>query len=118
MSIQPHGLKSPLFCVHVLGRGLKFYLPLAHHFALEQPLYGLAAQMLDKKYAPPNRVEDLAAHYIKEMRIIQPDGPYFLAGLSIGGLVAFEIAQQLVAQGQQVALLALLDTYAPNAVQH
>jgi len=115
--IQPHGLKPPVFCVHVLGRGFKFYLPLAHHFALEQPFYGLAAQMLDKKYAPPNRVEDLAAHYIKEMRIIQPDGPYFLAGLSIGGLVAFEIAQQLVAQGQQVALLALLDTYAPNAVQ-
>jgi aspartate racemase len=115
--IQPHGLKPPLFCVHVLGRGLKFYLPLAHHFALEQPLYGLAAQMLDKKYAPPNRVEDLAAHYIKEMRILQPDGPYFLAGLSFGGLVAFEIAQQLVAQGQQVALLALLDTYAPGAVQ-
>jgi aspartate racemase len=115
--IQPHGLKPPLFCVHVLGRGLKFYLPLAHHFDLEQPLYGLAAQMLDKKYAPPNRVEDLAAHYIKEMRILQPDGPYFLAGLSFGGLVAFEIAQQLVAQGQQVALLALLDTYAPGAVK-
>jgi thioesterase domain-containing protein/acyl carrier protein/NRPS condensation-like uncharacterized protein len=115
--IQPHGLKLPLFCVHVLGRGLEFYRPLAHHFALEQPLYGLAAQMLDKKYAPPNRVEDLAAHYIKEMRIIQPDGPYFLAGVSFGGLVAFEIAQQLVAQGQQVALLALLDTYAPGAVK-
>jgi len=115
--IQPHGLKPPVFCVHVLGKGLKFYLPLAHHFALEQPFYGLAAQMLGKKYAPPNRVEDLAAHYIKEMRIIQPEGPYFLAGLSIGGLVAFEIAQQLVAQGQQVALLALLDTYAPDALQ-
>jgi len=115
--IQPHGLKPPLFCVHVLGRGLKFYLPLAHHLAPEQPLYGLAAQMLNKKYAPPNRVGDLAAHYIKEMRIIQPDGPYFLVGVSFGGLVAFEIAQQLVAQGQQVALLALLDTYAPGAVK-
>jgi aspartate racemase len=90
---------------------------LAHHFAREQPLYGLAAQMLDKKYAPPNRVEDLAAYYIKEMRILQPDGPYFLVGVSFGGLVAFEIAQQLVAQGEQVALLALLDTYAPGAVK-
>ena len=77
MPIQPHGLKPPLFCVHVLGRGLKFYLPLTHHFALEQPFYGLAAQMLDKKYAPPNWVKDLAAHYIKEMRILQPDRPYF-----------------------------------------
>jgi len=117
MPIQPHGLKPSLFCVHVLGRGLKFYLPLAHHLALEQPLYGLAVQMLNKKYAPPNRVEDLAAHYIKEMRILQPDGLYFLVGVFFGGLVAFEIAQQLVAQGQQVALLALLDTYAPGAIK-
>jgi thioesterase domain-containing protein len=78
MPIQPHGLKPRLFCVHVLGRGVRFNLSLAHHFALEQPLYGLAAQMLDKKYAPPNRVKDLAAHqYIKEMRILQPDRLYF-----------------------------------------
>jgi aspartate racemase len=81
MPIQPHGLKPPLFCVHVLGRSLKFNLPLAHHFALEQTLYRLAAQMLDKKYAPPNQVKDLAAYYIKEMRILQPDRPYFLIEL-------------------------------------
>ncbi len=102
MPIQPHGLKPSLFCVHVLGRGLQFYLPLAHHLALEQPLYGLAVQMLNKKYAPPYRVEDLAAHYIKKMRILQRDGLYFLVGVSFEGLVPFEIAQQLVAQGQQV----------------
>jgi aspartate racemase len=114
--IQPKGSKPPLFCIHVLGRGLKFYHPLAHRLGLEQPLYGLAAQIMDKKYAPPNRVEDLAAHYIKEMRILQPDGPYFLAGVSFGGSVAFEMAQQLIAQGQKVALLALLDTYASETV--
>ncbi len=114
--IQPKGSKPPLFCIHVLGRGLKFYRPLANHLGSEQPLYGLAAQIMDKKYAPPNRVEDLAAHYIKEMRILQPEGPYFLAGVSFGGSVAFEMAQQLVAQGQKVALLALLDTYASETV--
>jgi thioesterase domain-containing protein len=92
----------------------KFNLPLAHHFALEQPLYGLAAQMLDKKYAPPNRVKDLAAHYIKEMRILQPEGPYFLAGLSFAGIVAYEMAQQLVTQDQKVALLVLFDTRCPT----
>jgi aspartate racemase len=90
---------------------------LAHHLGLEQPLYGLAAQIMDKKYAPPNRVEDLAAHYIKEMRILQPEGPYFLAGVSFGGSVAFEMAQQLVAQGQKVALLALLDSYTSEALK-
>jgi len=115
--IQPNGSKPPLFCIHVLGRGLKFYRPLANHLGLEQPLYGLAAQIMDKKYAPPNRVEDLAAHYIKEMRILQPDGPYFLAGVSFGGSVAFEMAQQLVAQGQKVALLALLDTHTSEALK-
>ncbi|EGK86184.1 amino acid adenylation domain protein [Microcoleus vaginatus FGP-2] len=115
--IQPKGSKPPLFCIHVLGRGLKFYRPLVNHLGLEQPLYGLAAQIMDKKYAPPNRVEDLAAHYIKEMRILQPDGPYFLAGVSFGGSVAFEMAQQLVAQGQKVALLALLDTHTSEALK-
>jgi len=117
IAIQPKGSKPPLFCIHVLGRGLKFYRPLAHHLGSEQPLYGLAAQIMDKKYAPPNRVEDLAAHYIKEIRIIQPEGPYFLAGVSFGGSVAFEMAQQLVAQGQKVALLALLDTYTSEALK-
>jgi aspartate racemase len=117
IAIQPKGSKPPLFCIHVLGRGLKFYRPLAHHLGLEQPLYGLAAQIMDKKYAPPNRVEDLAAHYIKEMRILQPEGPYFLAGVSFGGSVAFEMAQQLVAQGEKVALLALLDTYTSEALK-
>ncbi|MBW4546344.1 MAG: amino acid adenylation domain-containing protein [Symplocastrum torsivum CPER-KK1] len=115
--IQPNGSKPPLFCIHVLGRGLKFYRPLAHHLGLEQPLYGLAAQIMDRKYAPQNRVEDLAAHYIKELRILQSEGPYFLAGVSFGGSVAFEMAQQLVAQGQKVALLALFDTYASEAVK-
>jgi aspartate racemase len=89
---------------------------LANHLGLEQPLYGLAAQIMDKKYAPPNRVEDLAAHYIKEMRLLQPEGPYFLAGVSFGGSVAFEMAQQLIVQGQKVALLALLDTHTSETV--
>jgi len=117
IAIQSNGSKPPLFCIHVLGRGLKFYRPLAHHLGSEQPVYGLAAQIMDKKYAPKNRVEDLATHYIKEMQILQPEGPYFLAGVSFGGSVAFEMAQQLVAQGQKVALLALLDTYSSEALK-
>jgi aspartate racemase len=56
----------------------------------------------------------MAAHYIKEMRALQPEGPYHLGGSSFGGLIAFEMAQQLHAQGQEVGLLALFDTYAPG----
>jgi len=59
------------------------------------------------------RIEDMAAHYIKALRVVQPQGPYWLGGYSFGGLVAFEMAQQLHSQGQRVALLALLDTWAP-----
>ncbi len=120
MVIQPEGSKPPLFCIHVLGRGLQFYRPLARYLAPEQPLYGLSTQIaaMDEKQAPPNRVEDLAAFYIKEMRTLQPNGPYFLAGVSFGGEVAFEMAQQLVAQGQKVAFLALLDSIRNSAIKN
>jgi amino acid adenylation domain-containing protein len=112
--IQPGNSKPPLFCIHVLGKGFEFYRPMARYLGSEQPLYGLAAQMLDKEHAPRNRVEDLAAYYIKEMRTLQPQGPYLLAGVSYGGIVCFEMARQLHEQGQKVALLALFDTLGPG----
>jgi len=59
-------------------------------------------------------IEDMAYHYIKEIRTIQPHGPYFLAGYSFGGMVVFEIAQQLHRQGEKVDLLALLDRVSPK----
>jgi len=90
---------------------------MARYFDADQPLYGLTTEIstLDQKEAPPNRVEDLAEFYVKEMRTLQPQGPYLLAGVSFGGEVAFEMAQILVAQGEKVALLALLDTLKENA---
>jgi amino acid adenylation domain-containing protein len=109
--IQPGGPRPPLFCIHVLGRGLKFYRPLVGYLDRSQPIYGLSTQLMNEDQAPPNRVEDLAAYYIKEMKTIQPQGPYFLIGISFGGLVAYEIAQQLQVQGETIALLGLLDTY-------
>ncbi|HEY9653858.1 MAG TPA: amino acid adenylation domain-containing protein, partial [Crinalium sp.] len=99
--------KPPLFCIHVLGRGLKYYLPLVRHLDPEQPVYGLAAHMAGEAIAI-DRVEALAAHYNRQMRALQPQGPYLLAGVSFGGLVAYEMAQQLTAQGQQIAFLGLI----------
>jgi amino acid adenylation domain-containing protein len=115
--IQPGtgSYKPPLFCIHVLGRGLEFYRPLMNYIDQSQPVLGLSTQIMDEKLAPPNRVEELAAYYIKEMQIFQPYGPYFILGVSFGGTVAFEIARQLDAKGQKVALLGLLDTYGPDA---
>ncbi len=108
--IQPRGSRPPLFGVHDLH-----YKDLVKHLGTEQPIYGLryglAAHTRDGVAILPRRIEDLAAHYVKEMRSLQPEGPYHLIGLSFGGVVAFEMAQQLNAQGQQAAMLALIDSY-------
>ncbi|MEG4453672.1 amino acid adenylation domain-containing protein [Microcoleus sp. N9_A1] len=118
--IQPGtgSYKPPLFCIHVLGRGLEFYRPLLNHLEQSQAILGLSTQIMDENLAPPNRVEELAAYYIKEMQVFQPHGPYFMLGVSFGGTVAFEIARQLDAKGEKVALLGLLDTYGPDAFKN
>ena len=113
--IQTGGDKQPFFGVHDAARGdVIAYYNLARYLGSEQPVYGLQAQGLDGKQVPHSRVEDMAAHYIKEILTIQPEGPYFLGGYSLGGVVAFEMAQQFHAQGQKVAMLALFDTQGPG----
>ncbi|MBA3920449.1 MAG: amino acid adenylation domain-containing protein, partial [Nostocaceae cyanobacterium] len=111
--VQPNGTKPPLFFIHPIGGNILEYSEIIHCLGQERPIYGIQAVGLDGK-APLNRVEDMAEYYIKEIRSILPNGPYFLAGYSFGGLVAYEIAQQLHIQGQKVGLLALLDRTAPN----
>ncbi len=105
--IQPLGDHPPWF----LCEGLGIYYPLIRHLGQDQPVYGLVTEVA-RDYP---KVEDLAASYIKEVRAMRPEGPYFLGGLSFGGIVAFEMAQQLCAVGQEVALLALFDTPTPWA---
>ncbi|MBD2020581.1 amino acid adenylation domain-containing protein [Leptolyngbya sp. FACHB-36] len=106
----------PLFCIHVLGRGMKFYRPVLQYLNPQQAVYGLSTN-LTGELLPSNSVEDLAAHYLQQIQTIQPTGPYYLIGVSFGGVVAFEIAQQLLKQNQSVEFLGLLDTYAPGAVR-
>jgi amino acid adenylation domain-containing protein len=108
---QSAAYKPVFFCVHALGGNVLEYYPLARRLGADQPFYGLQSAGLDGERPPHTRVEDMAAHYIKEMRELQPEGPYFIGGRSLGGMVAFEMAQQLRAQGQTIGLLALLDTY-------
>jgi len=111
--IQPAGSKPPFFCVHPIFGVVFPYYELAYCLGLDQPFYGLQPLGLDGEQPPLTRIEDMATHYIEALRRVQPDGPYFLGGWSFGGLVAFEMAQQLLASGHQVALLAILDTLAP-----
>jgi len=89
------------------------YLELAHHLKCDRSLYGLQPLGLDGTSAPLNTIEAIAAYYIQAIQILQPQGPYFLGGWSFGGLVAFEMAQQLTQKGQEIGLLAILDTPAP-----
>jgi thioesterase domain-containing protein/acyl carrier protein len=109
--IQPNGAKTPLFCIHGAGGTVIIYRELAQRLAPDQPFYGLQAQGLDGKAPCFRRVEDMAAHYLHEIRTIQPRGPYFIGGLSFGGTVAYEMAQQLTAEGESVGLLYLFDTF-------
>jgi thioesterase domain-containing protein/acyl carrier protein len=111
VTIRAGGVRPPLFCIHGESGNLLMYRSLARHLGPDQPVYGLQPQGLDGKQTPLTRIEDMAARYIVEIQVIQPEGPYFLAGYCMGGTIAFEMAQQLSQRGQRVDLLALLDTY-------
>jgi FkbM family methyltransferase len=110
VTLQPNGAKRPFFCVHALGGNVLEYQPLARFVGSDQPFYALQSYGLNKDHVPHSTIEEMAAHYIKEMQTVQPEGPYLIGGRSLGGTVAFEMACQLKVQNQEVALLALLDT--------
>ena len=108
--IQPHGSKPPFFWVH--GEDSDAFLP--RYLGPDQPLYGLRHQSADGTPALYTTVVDIAAHYLSEIRTVQPQGPYFLGGYCFGAMVAFEIAQQLKKADQEVPLLFFLDPAEPN----
>jgi amino acid adenylation domain-containing protein len=109
--LRKGGSATPLFCIHGLGGHVAALLPLARALAQGRPVYGLQGLGLDAGRQPHDRIEDMAAFYLDEMRQVQPRGPYLLAGWSLGGLIALEATQQLATAGEEVALLAMLDTY-------
>jgi amino acid adenylation domain-containing protein len=114
VGIQPHGHRLPFFCVHPVGGNVVAYTWLARELGSDQPFYGLQARGLEDDQAPLARVEEMASFYLDALRSVQPHGPYCLGGWSFGGVVAFEMAQQLQRLGEPIALLALIDTIAPQ----
>jgi thioesterase domain-containing protein len=84
---------------------------LAKYMRTDHPIYGIQARGLDSTETPLDRVEDMAQYYINFIREMQPKGPYFLVGLSSGGLVQLEVAQRLSGSGEEIGLLAFLDTW-------
>jgi len=116
VAIQTAGSQPPFFCVHPVGGNVLCYFELARHLGKEQPFYGLQSAGLNGEQEPKTSIEDMAAHYIEALQAIQPSGPYYLGGWSLGGIVAFEMAQQLRDRGEEVALLTLIDSYAPTVI--
>src|SRR5580658_4573161 len=108
--IRAGGTKPPLFCMHGAGGTVLMYRDLSRHLGDDQPFYGLQSQGLDGSCPPLTDVREMAAVYVKEIRRVQPHGPYFIAGYCMGGTVAFEVAQQLRELGEPIALLAMFDT--------
>ncbi len=110
VAIQPNGSRPPFFCIHGGGGNVLIYRDLSRHLGSDQPFYGLQAQGLDGERPALTTIEAMASLYMNEIRRMQPHGPYYLGGYCMGGTVAYEMAQQLKAQGEEVALLALFDT--------
>jgi acyl transferase domain-containing protein/thioesterase domain-containing protein/SAM-dependent methyltransferase/acyl carrier protein len=105
-----------LFLVHPGGGGVFGYRDLAQSLGSDISVYGIQARGLESQEEPFNRIEEMAAHYLDAVRFVQPQGPYLLGGLSFGGVAAFEMAQQLLAVGEKVGLLALFDAPGPNQI--
>jgi amino acid adenylation domain-containing protein len=116
LPIQPRGARPPLFCVHPVGGNVLCYLDLSRGLGPDQPLYGLQAAEPDPSLPAPG-LEEMAATYLAQVRQVQPSGPYRLAGWSLGGVVAFEMARQLELAGECAALLAMIDVGPPGPRQ-
>jgi amino acid adenylation domain-containing protein len=115
VKIQAEGTRTPIFCVCSLGGTVLNQRTLARLLGDDQPFYGLQAVNLHETLEHPPRIADYAAHYVGVMKEVQPDGPYVVGGHSFGAMVAFEIAQQLVAGGDEVRMLFTLDSALPTS---
>jgi thioesterase domain-containing protein/aryl carrier-like protein len=113
LPIQVKGNRPPFFCIHPAGGVSWAYMSLAGCVPEDIPLYGIQARGLDSTADLPQRMEEMAADYVEQIRSIQQTGPYHLLGTSAGGHIAHEMAAQLRAAGEEVAALVMVDAYPP-----
>jgi thioesterase domain-containing protein/malonyl CoA-acyl carrier protein transacylase/NAD(P)-dependent dehydrogenase (short-subunit alcohol dehydrogenase family) len=113
VTIRAGDTYPPLFCVHGAGGNVLVFRELVRRLPAGQTVYGLQARGVDGRLNPLTRIEDMASLYVDAIRSVQPSGPYLLSGYSGGGVIAFEMARQLRQQGQETALLAMIDTLCP-----
>ncbi|MGF1489500.1 MAG: amino acid adenylation domain-containing protein, partial [Prochloraceae cyanobacterium] len=113
--IKTTGKRSPLFCIHPIEGSVFCYQDLANHLK-DYPVYGLQSIGLEGHSTPLTKIEDMASQYIEAIETIQQTGPYHLAGWSLGGVIAFEIARQLSDRGEKIAYLSLIDSHSPSTI--
>ncbi len=111
LPLRRSGTAEPLFCIHPVGGIAWSFAGLAAHLDPDRPLYGLQSPALRSDAALPDSIEDWARVYVSAIRSVQPGGPYHLLGWSLGGVLAHAVAVRLQEEGEQVALLAMLDSY-------
>ncbi len=114
--IQTDGTKPTFFCVHGGGGNVLIYRDLSRHLGKDYPFYGLQARGVDGSKDYLTTTEAMAESYLREVRELQPEGPYYIGGFCMGGQVAVEMAQRLVRDGQEVKLLFVIDTHNFNGV--
>ncbi|MCC6798136.1 MAG: amino acid adenylation domain-containing protein [Candidatus Hydrogenedentes bacterium] len=111
--LRPTGTKTPFFCVHPAPGTVFCYMPIVAHLDPERPFYGVQAPTVDGIGRVIDSIPEAARIYVEAIRQVRPHGPYMLGGHSSGGNIAFEMAQQLRAQGEEVKLLVMLDSMSP-----
>lgn len=112
--IKTTGNKVPIFLIHGGGLNILLFKSIVEYFDDDQPIYGIQALGLNHETDIPPTIELIAKRYVNDILEAFPDGPYALAGYSLGGFLAFEMARQLKEMGKEIKLLGLMDTYAGN----
>jgi amino acid adenylation domain-containing protein len=114
VAIKSTGHKNPFFCFHGVGGNILNYVTLVPATKNERPLLALQSVGMDGVTPPLRSIEEMAKSYIREIKLVQPEGPYLLAGGSMGGMIAFEAAIQLLKAGEKIDKLIMFDTFGPN----
>jgi acyl-CoA synthetase (AMP-forming)/AMP-acid ligase II/thioesterase domain-containing protein/acyl carrier protein len=114
--IKPKGDKPPLFCVHPAGGNVVSYSALANHLDENQPFYGIQSLGLHSNHSPLTSIHEMAQYYMDEIKILQPNGPYLILGMCLGGMIALELANLLLENDDDVAFLGLIDARTPPSI--
>lgn len=105
---------TPFFCVHPVGGHIFAYRALAAGLGADRPVYGVRAEGFSGVAEPADSIEGMAERYLAAIKMVQPEGPYLLGGWSLGGVVAYEMAQQLTAAGEDVEVVVMIDSSTPT----